>query len=218
MASGDTPASSSDRSDRSIPEPDHSKGPEWSRALTLSDVMIMVGGVALVLAAGSHLFPLLADMVMRLGHEATVSIANAPGNWPSFWRTIRFSFINTIGYATQIVEIVLAGMIPVFLIVRMKRPRPKLRALLLQPGTVAALAMVFGLFWITGLLLTAFPRRFDSFTAAPIAVGGTVAICWGILRLSRKWNTEPGWIDRLGRTLGCAAIAIAVLVPLTFWP
>jgi hypothetical protein len=97
------------------------------------------------------------------------------------------------------------------LAVRAFGPRPPLRALLRQPGMVAGLAMAFGLFWGTGGLISLFPDRFDSMNAAPSAIGGTVAAAWGALALSRRWEPEPGWVDRVGRVLGCAAIGTELL-------
>ena len=93
----------------------------------------------------------------------------------------------------------------------MRQPRPPLGTLLRQPGTVAGLAMVFGLFWGTGGLLWLFPDKFDSMIAAPTAVGGAVVIAWIALALTRNWKPEPGWVDRMGRILGCAAIGTALL-------
>jgi hypothetical protein len=47
--------------------------------------------------------------------------------------------------------------------------------------------------------------------AAPAAVGGAVAASWGILALSRRWQAERGWVDRVGQILGCIAIGTALL-------
>ncbi len=51
-----------------------------------------------------------------------------------------------------------------------------------------------------------FSDKVDSMTAAPIAVGGAVAVGWIALALSRRWKHEAGWVERIGRALGCAAI------------
>jgi hypothetical protein len=61
-----------------------------------------------------------------------------------------------------------------------------------------------------------FPDKVDSMTAAPIAVGGAVAVGWIALALSRRWKPEAGWVDRIGRALGCAAIGAAVLSLMVF--
>ena len=103
-----------------------------------------------------------------------------------------------------------------WIVVRLRRPRASWRGLLRQPGTVAVLAMILGLFWGTGALLTLFPDFFDSWSAAPSAIGGAVALAWVALALSRRWQAEPGWIDQVGRMLGWIAIGLAVLRPLIF--
>jgi hypothetical protein len=105
----------------------------------------------------------------------------------------------------------LFGMTPIFLILRLRRPRPTLRRLIIQPGVVAATAIVFGLFWVTGWVQIVFPDRLNSMTGPWIAVGDTVAIAWIVLAASGNWTIEPGWVDRLGVLLGAAAIGIALL-------
>jgi hypothetical protein len=97
-------------------------------------------------------------------------------------------------------------MTPAFFVVRLRQPRSALRVVLAYPGTLAGLAIVFGLFWITGFLYILFPNQMRPETTAAIAVGGTLAVTWGALALCRRWNGEPGWIDRAGRLLGLTAI------------
>jgi hypothetical protein len=55
-----------------------------------------------------------------------------------------------------------------------------------------------------------FGRLYDAMVTA-IAVGGTVALAWTVLALSRRWESEPGWVDRTGRLLGAAAIVNGAL-------
>jgi hypothetical protein len=185
--------------------------PTPCRELRLSDAMILLAGVALALAGGSHLLLLLADMFGRLCLEATAHREDLIGHWPAFWGATRDSLRNTLWYGFQVSDLFLFGMVPAFFLVRLRRPRPSLRDLLAQPGTVAALAMVFGLFWGTGGLLALFPDTVDAMTAAPAAIGGAVAAAWGVLALSRRWKSERGWIDRVGRILGCFAIGNGLL-------
>jgi len=59
-----------------------------------------------------------------------------------------------------------------------------------------------------------FGRVIDE-TATAVAVGATVALFWGCLAASRKWEFERSWIDRLGRLLGATAIATALFAYLT---
>jgi|GEM_PF-3248455 len=187
------------------------------RAFRLSDAIILIAGAALALAAGSHLLMLGAGMLVRLCQEAAAHRADLFANWPLFWRSIRDPLSNTLWYGFQAAEITLFGLTPACFVLRLRRPRPPLLDLLRQPGTVALLAMVFGLFWVTGALLVLFPGKVDSMTAAPTAVGGTVAVAWVVLALSRRWRPEAGWVDRMGRLLGCASIVTALIGHMVFW-
>jgi hypothetical protein len=196
-------------------DPDTSPGstmaPARCRPFRVSDAMILVIGASLTLAAGSHLLRLMGETLGRLLREAASHQEDLIADWPVFWRYTHDHLRNTLWYGFQFAGSLLIGMTPVFLVLRLRRPRPAWRALLRQPGTAAALAMVFGLFWGTGCLLTAFPERVDPMTAAPAAIGGSVGAAWLILALGRRWDPEPGWIDRLGRILGCIAIATALI-------
>src|SRR5262245_31292631 len=137
---------------------DHS-GPDGTaqlgrgRTFRISDAMALIAGMALVLAAGSHIIALWADMVGRLVREVVAHREALPGHWPLFWGATHDSFRNTLWYGFQLAESVVFVMTPVFFYLRLRRPRPPLRDMVRQPGVVAGLAMVFGLFWGTGALL-----------------------------------------------------------------
>jgi hypothetical protein len=95
-------------------------------------------------------------------------------------------------------------LIPAFLIVRLRRPRAALRSMICQPGFAACAApvvvvlasMPLSLFPLSGSAGEAVELGFQVLlvTAAPLA--------WVYLIATRRWNPEPGWIDRLGRILG----------------
>jgi hypothetical protein len=191
-------------------------GPSGGRKFGISDAMILTAGAALALSASTDLMVLLVDMMGRLGREVSAHAGDLPTRPSTFWEVVRHPLRNTVWYGSQVGFAVMVGFTPAWLIVRLRRPRASMGDLLRQPGAVAALAMVFGLFWGTGALVTWFPGRFDGMSAAPSAIGGAVAIAWGGLALSRRWRSEPGWIDRVGRLLGCLAIGLAVLHPLIF--
>lgn len=180
------------------------------RQFRLFDGMILIAGLALALGAGSHLLVLLTDMSVRLCRQAVVSRIYLPGQWPVFWSATRDPFRNVVWYGFQVAQMLMMGLTPAFLVLRFRSPRPSWRGLVRQPGTVAALSMVFGLFWGTGCLLGLFPDRFNSMNAAPSAIGLAVVLAWASLALSRRWVREPGWLDRLGRALGETAIGTAL--------
>jgi hypothetical protein len=190
---------------------DPATAPSHCRKLGLLDAMILLAGFAVALAMGAHLLVLMADTFVRLCRAALHRSPSPLANWPSFWNATRDPLRNTLWYGLQFLFDLLFSMTPAFFIVRLRRPRPPLRALLRRPGTFAGLAIVFGLFWVTGYIHYLFPDLLDAITGPDIAVGGTVAAAWFVLALSRKWEVEPGWIDRMGRLLGAAAIAAALL-------
>lgn len=201
-------------------DPLFASGPDKTRTacrgLNLGDVIVLIAGMAVFLSVGVHLLLLCANTLSELVRAASGTRASPLWDWPIFWSVIRDPFRNTVWYGLQILEAFLMGMTPAYFIIRLRRPHPTARALIRQPGTMAALAMVFGLFWGTGFLLWVFPGRVDSFTAAPIAVGAAVAISWIILALSRRWEAEPGWLDGAGRFLGATAIGVALLFTIVF--
>ena len=191
-------------------------GPMVCRKFGLTDAMILTAGAALSLAGGVHLIVLMARTFGHLCSEALAHRADLPGLWLTFWGATHDDLRNTLWYGSQVLMALLFGFTLAFLIIRLRRPRPPWGALLRQPGMVAALAMIFGVFWGIGTLVTLFPDRFDSISVAPSAVGYSVALAWGVLASSRKWRPERGWIDRVGRLLGWTAIGLALLGPLIF--
>ena len=196
-------------------EPNPGPGPAVESApcrdFRLSDAMLLVAGVSLTLAAGSHLLVLLAGTLGHLLRAAASHQEDLIPHWPLFWGYTHDHLRNTLWYGFQLSGVILIVMTPVFFLLRLRRPHPHWGDMLRQPGMVAGLAMVFGLFWGTGGLLALFPDRVDSMTAAPAAIGGAVGVAWFILALSRRWKPERGWIDRMGRTLGWVAIGTALL-------
>jgi hypothetical protein len=184
--------------------------PARCRKFGIFDAMIVLAGLAVALAAGGHLVVLLAHALGVLGREVAAHRDEVFEHWPLFWLATRRPLITVVSYAGQILMMLLLGMTPTFLVLRLRRPRPPWRVLLRQGGMAAALAIVFGLFWVTGALVILFPpSRVDSDNAAPLAAGGTVAAVWMALALSRRGAREAGWIDRMGRLLGGAAIGAA---------
>jgi hypothetical protein len=178
--------------------------------------LILVAGSAISLSGGAHLLVLMAESIGRFLLAATEHRADLLEDGWVFWSYTRDHLRNALRYGFQVSEMLLAGLTPAFFAVRLKRPRPPLSVVVRNAGTVAALAMVLGLFWGTGLLFLLFPERFAAETCAGIAVGGSVAVAWAGLALSRRWRTEPTWIDRFGRLLGAAAIVTGLVALVVF--
>jgi hypothetical protein len=181
------------------------------RRFTLADALILIAGLAIVLSMGTHLLRFSAESFVGIFHTIAANRVDLWESWPRFWRALREPVITTIWYGSQFFGTMLFGMTPIFFVLRLRRPRPRWRALLVQPGMVAGLAMVFGLFWVLGLVQIMLPNRLDSIHGPGLVIGGTVAAFWLILLLCRKWNAEQGWVDRLGRILGAMAIGTSLL-------
>lgn len=181
--------------------------PALARKFGVADAMILVAGLSLALAGGLKLFLFLGEqfylLCRTIADYYSPFFATRPGFW---WTRVAMIWSSVLFYGVRVFEFFLLGMAPAFLLVRLRPPRPPVRGLLRQPGTVAGLAIVFGQVWVTGWLHRLFFGRLTDPTVTAVAVGGTVMLAWALLALSRKWEAEPGWVDRLGRLLGFGAI------------
>jgi hypothetical protein len=121
---------------------------------------------------------------------------------------------------------------PVLLALRLRRPRPPLRRLAVQPGFTACAAIA--LVYAAGGLLHSVGQSLESRYANPAAVkvtslvwvwnilythqlagGYAVSAAWLVLIVGRRWRPEASWIDRAGRALGLIFVALVPL--LTLW-
>jgi len=111
-----------------------------------------------------------------------------------------------------------------FAILRLRKPRPRLRRLFRQSGmaacstslivlTVFLALRLLGLMQIGGEFLGAGPDYWfpTAFREILPWVGSSVAAVWLNLVLSGRWIAEPSWIDRLGRLLAAYWIGVAIL-------
>ena len=186
--------------------------PAAGRAFGVADAMILVAGLGLTLAGGLKLIVELADQLYYL--YRTIADYDSPfyAKRPGFWRAwVANYWSSVLFYGLRVFEGFILGMTPAFLIVRLRRPRPPIRTLLRLPGTVAGLAIILGQLWVTGWLHRLFFGKLNDATVAATAVGGTVAIAWGVLALSRRYEVERSWVERIGRLLGAAAIVVGAL-------
>jgi hypothetical protein len=194
---------------------DRSAKADCCRKFVLADAMILVVGAALPLASSSldgNIFVLTFESLPRLCAEAASHRSDVIDYWPVFWANVRFQFLQCAWRVCKVAQIYLYAMTFIFFVLRLKRPRPAIRVLLRQPGTVACLAILFGAVCVSGYLdYFFFYFKAHMHLTTFLAVGGTVAVAWAILSLSGKWQAEPGWIDRIGRLLGYGAIGLAVL-------
>src|SRR4051794_36855413 len=100
------------------------------------------------------------------------------------------------------------------LAVRLRRPRPRLRRLALQPGLIAtataatALALLGPLVGMANHAASRSNPGSDLLVILVIPqVGFAVGGAWLALTLSGRRRPEPGWIDGLGRLVGAAWLA-----------
>jgi hypothetical protein len=190
------------------------------RRFTVLDGMIVVGAVGLALAP-----------LKWLGLRSN--------SWV-FFREMAAGFAWDWGWFDDFIpEMLLLATPPAVaatlavLAMRLRQPRPLWRKLTRQPGLAACLVLV-----PTWALAAAFtvvnvlsidrmtPPFKDGSTYAQQAgvwgegfatwgglLGGfAVLIAWATLAISGRWRAEPSWLDRLGRLVGLAWIALALMV------
>lgn len=190
------------------------------RRFTISDGMILVAALAVGLAWTSKLAPVLFRSFSP-GHSLGVS------------QLERWDLVFMAAVLAMPTLLIVTLVLPVL---RLRGPRPTWRRLARQPGMVASLAAVLTLLTIIAVFfLTAslYPRSIlpsvrEAFTveyivglieivmlAAPL-IGLAVASVWASLLLQHRWRCEPSLVDRLGRLVGSAWLAMVPIMGV-FW-
>jgi hypothetical protein len=108
------------------------------------------------------------------------------------------------------------------LVLRFRQPRPPLHHVARLPGSAAAIVLPLAVamvqcpeFFVEVWRDTS--GRAWQFWWAQLWVsvlqptGLAVAVAWSTLRFSGRWETERGWLDRLGRVIGICWIVIGLL-------
>ncbi len=198
------------------------------REFTLVDAMILIAAVAVgfagIRAEGTdhyHLRPAYA--LNPLSHRTFVGGGSFGGNvglpseqLPPQWLSLVFHWSGIVKQAAPVVAVLSLSLI----VIRFRRPRPRFRRLIRQPGLVAGLAMlaVLGINALLGsvqILLAATdqskmtdPKFYANFSflacqmLRPGMVGMAVLAAWLVLKVSGRWRREPGWVDSAGLALG----------------
>lgn len=187
-----------------------------TRNFGVLDLMVSIAGMALFLAYGRHKAAGLFGQIMGACRMAAAYLGVIKYPPQFIVKHMAMYGSGVLWYGIQLSQHIVLIMTPVFLLMRLTPPRPTVRALLKQPGTIAALAVAFGLIWVTGWLHRLHFVQYTTGTLSTIAVGGTVAFAWACLALSRKWEAERSWIDRLGRFLGATAITVGLIALLKY--
>jgi len=125
--------------------------------------------------------------------------------------------VSVIQESSQAAVPFLAAWTTAVLLLRFRRPRPRVRRALSQPGATACVAATVvnavQAVWI-GSLLAAGSRFIDLssvFAGYAQQVSFGVLAAWTVLAASGRWRNEPTWIDRAGRVMGVAWILITAI-------
>ena len=195
------------------------------RRITLFDLMVLTAATAI----GVSLIH-----VALWGYTVSAGLFARP-----LWHPSYPSKAWMIPIAERVVPFLpcLAAWTGAFLITRLRRPRPRRRRLVLQPGFVGAVAAL-SILTIESLVLFGsakvdgqFGRNSPQFIALFIAngvvllthhAGWAVAVSWCTLALTGRWRAERSWVDRWGRALGCTWIILGPMASLlidhfTWW-
>jgi hypothetical protein len=179
------------------------------RKFGVGDLMIIIGGIAVLIVYGRTHFIALAQQVYGLCFAFAGGyglISPGPAGKRNLLNMIPEYWNGVVWEAVQVAELLILSSMFAVLIMRLRRPRPPVYVLLRQPGTIAGLAGAFSVVVVLGWLHRLYFGRLVEATVAPVAVGATVALAWTCLALRCTWAAEPTWLDRLGRFLGAAAI------------
>ena len=140
---GDTPAIP-------IPTTETTRG----RRFGIYDVMVLIAGVALLFAFENSKIRKLIQQFVELWKAIAAYFGFLPASpyWPPQFLTkaIATYWSGVVWYGVQAAELLILVMTAVFLLMRVRQPRPPLRALLRQPGTIAGLAVTLGLIFVAG--------------------------------------------------------------------
>lgn len=182
------------------------------RRVQLADLLVLIAGVAVAIALGTP------RALWLLAHHANGwlrgvgVVAPLDRNW---WQMVHSTLFAPSGWADSLVSdlfnLGLSTLLPAsvtLLLLRLIRPRPARVDLLRQPGFWASSSAVVGLLLI--------PAGWWYFLVEVpfLLVPSLVAASWAILAVSGRWRAERSWLDRAGRTLGWAWLA---LVPVELW-
>ncbi len=192
--------------------------PVTSRRFTLLDGMILIVALGLILGAARWLY-----------EEGSVWSLILTFKTDFAWEWDRFDYL-ALGLLVSATAVAVPTTLAV-LAMRLRKPRPRWRKLIRQPGLVACLMLLPS--WAAALAFTVInvlsidqtmPEFKNGTTYAQqggvwvqgfaewssLLGGFAVLIAWGTLALAGRWRAEPTWLDRLGRLVGLAWIAMAL--------
>lgn len=179
------------------------------RRFTLVDAMALIAATA-------------AGLTIFRGNPMAVFV-HLPDTW-----SLKAGLERVVYWVAAAVPCIVMWMLAL-LILRLRRPRPRLRCVARQPGAVACLAAVMV---VAVGSATATPARITSaiqqdgwrdfqlhwsiyltFINLQTCVSYAVAASWSTLALGGFWRPERSWIDRAGRVLGVFWVGVIPLYP-----
>jgi hypothetical protein len=193
------------------------------RRFNLTDVAILVLATAVGLSGIRSHFGLLLDVEMEQEN----------GQWVAWWRSP-----IALLYKVIVLEPVLMAWSVGWLVLQLRRPRPRMRRLTRQPGFAACFASAFVLFVtgpitaavITHAVIASCARTGESFSdqywlvfetwsaLVSCQIGAAVAAGWALLALGRQCHIKSGWLDRVGQAIGLIwVVTIPANLYLMFW-
>lgn len=185
------------------------------RRVTLFDVMTVIAATAVGLWLSRFAWPLNAPSL-----KSWTTLSKIGPGYPSE------RWMLPIAERVVLLLPCLAAWSGAIVLIRLQAPRPRWRRLVLQPGWMAAIAVISVLTVESTILIASAkidgrfgwstPSRLIEFATNAIVLlahhaGWAVAICWLTLALAGRRRAEASWIDRCGRLLGWAWILIAPL-------
>ena len=169
------------------------------RRLTLADLVILTAGVAVAL------------LLYRLVQQSQATHPASLGLSRGFLLYINLSPFLIAGFTTLLAS-------------RLIGPRPPLRVVLGQPGTIGAVAYLLSFAFNTLLcygemVMGQLANQPTFFSPGDIqllflysfARGEVVSAVWATLAVTGRWQPEPSWVDRSGRALGVIALLAGIV-------
>jgi hypothetical protein len=193
--------------------------PDQIRRFTLSDAMILVAAMAVCLAVAARQAGWYGRQVLRIVRHFDQKISEVPNDqngaeYRSYLRTERnkdlFRATLKLNYMVNVPFPFILFLSPTLVWLRLRKPRPPWGDLMRQPGAIACMGGV-----LTALLVPFLGIVFGgSWFVLSFAI---VPISWLALVASRRWQSEPSWLDRAGRIMGIGWIVSAAYAFLYVW-
>lgn len=182
---------------------------DQERPFTLLDAMILIAAVAVGLVIVRATWP---DWDFVLRHEVKGAIASSSRHGALGTRL----FLGVQHFIHMALPM-LAALSAAALCLRLRPPRPTTRRLVREPGylasAIACLLVLLSTIWMLGMLVAApsTVRPTVMFVTHYDRLGLGILGLWIGLLWTGRWRPRSSWIDRLGRSLGWAWIAIVII-------